>query len=95
MLILLLLLPMLLLPYTHLGTDNDDKDDQAQGTCHGDTCDANDFFHMLSLFNLVDDTFFATKIDIFFDMGFPLGVNTLKGKKKYAERKAIRLEERT
>ena len=78
-----LLLSALLLPDVPLRTDEDDEDDKGEDAGNGDACCLDDFFHVLCF---VDDLL-AAKVSLSPQKDFPLDVNTLRGKKKYAQRK--------
>ena len=81
-----LFLSSLLLPEAPLREDEDDEDNQAEGTGDGDAAYPDDFFHTRCF--LLKPT---AKVGIMHKKDFPLGVNTLRGKEKYAERKICTL----
>lgn len=83
---MIILLPSLLSVDEPLGTDEDNENDEGEDAGDGDACGLDDFFHVL---RYVDDLLGA-KVSLSPQKDFPLDVNTLKGKKKYAQRKEIR-----
>ena len=79
---MIILLPSLLSVDEPLGTDEDDEDDEGEDAGNGDSCGLDDFFHVLRFL----DDLSGAKVSLSPQKDFPLGVNTLKGKKKYVQR---------